>query len=107
MFEIGLKTEKNPSSVNSIEEVEVASNVLNCDLCDYKAASGRGLKTHKRMKHGPPRLTSATSPSSPEKLRGPGLMRPALNNSPLSLSNREQNCHRQHCRLPILESKLQ
>ena len=88
-----LKRKQNPSSVNSIEEVEVASNVLNCDLCDYKAASEKGLKTHKRMKHGPPRLTSATAPASPEKLRGPGLMSSALNNSPLSLSNREENCH--------------
>ena len=88
-----LKRKHNPSSVNSIEEVEVASNVLNCDLCDYKAASEKGLKTHKRMKHGPPRLTSATAPASPEKLRGPGLVSSALNNSPLSLSNREENCH--------------
>ena len=89
-----LKRKHNPSSVNSIEEVEVASNVLNCDLCDYKAASEKGLKTHKRMKHGPPRLTPPTAtPSSPETLRGPGQMRSALNTSPILPFNREENCH--------------
>ena len=87
-----LKRKHNPSSVNSIEEVEVASNVLNCDLCDYKAGSEKGLKTHKRMKHGPPRLTPpAASPTSPENLRGPGQMRSALSASPLLNTCREES----------------
>ena len=89
-----LNKKQNPVAVNHIAEVTAVSVSPLCDLCDYKAASEKGLKTHKRMKHGPPRLTPpAATPSSPENLRGPGQMRSALNNSPLSLSNREENCH--------------
>ena len=91
-----LNKKQDPSAVSQIAEVAAVPVPVAplCDLCDYKAASEKGLKAHKRMKHGPPRLTpSATIPSSPEKLRGPGLIRSALNTSPLSLSNREENCH--------------
>ena len=89
-----LNKKQDPSAVSQIAEVAAVPVAPLCDLCDYKAASEKGLKAHKRMKHGPPRLTpSATTPSSPEKLRGPGHMRSALNTSPLSLSNREENCH--------------
>ena len=71
---------------------------VNWGIAGYKppweAASEKGLTTHKRMKHGPPRLTPPTaSPSSPETLRGPGQMRSALNISPIIPSNREENCH--------------
>ena len=83
-----------PVAVNQIAEVVAVSVAPLCDLCDYKAASEKGLKTHKRMKHGPPRLTQpAATPSSPENLRGPGQMKSAFNTSPLSLSNRDENCH--------------
>ena len=91
-----LNKKQNPAAVNHIAEVAAVSVAPLCDLCDYKATSEKGLKTHKRMKHGPPRLTPpapAATPTSPEKLRGPGQMRSALNTSPLSLSNREENCH--------------
>ena len=87
---------QNPPAVNHTAEVAAVPVALPCDQCDYKATSERGLKTHRRMKHGPPRLTPpapAATPTSPEKLRGPGQMRSALNTSPLSLSNREENCH--------------
>ena len=89
-----LNKKQSPVAVNHIAEVTAVSVASLCDLCDYKAASEKGLKTHKRMKHGPPRLTPpAATPSSPENLRGPGQMRSALNTSPLSMSNREENCH--------------
>ena len=88
-----LKKKRSPSSKNSCE-VETVSDAPSCDQCDYKAASEKGLKTHKRMKHGPPRLTPPTAfPSSPETLRGPGQMRSALNTSPILPSNREENCN--------------
>ena len=89
-----LNKKQDPSAVSQIAEVAAVPVAPPCDLCDYKAASEKGLKTHKRMKHGPPRMTpSATTPSSPEKLRGPGLIMSTLNTSPLSQSNREENCH--------------
>ena len=85
---------QNPPAVNHIAEVAAVPVALPCDQCDYKATSERGLKTHRRMKHGPPRLTPpAATPSSPENLRGPGQMSSTLNTSPISLSNREENCH--------------
>ena len=69
--------------MNHTAEVAAVLVAPPCDMCDYKAASEKGLKTHKRMKHGPPRLTPpAATPSSPETLRGPGQMRSALNTSP-------------------------
>ena len=89
-----LEKKQNSSAVKHIAEVAAVPVAPPCDMCDYKAASEKGLKTHKRMKHGPPRLTPpAATPSSPENIRGPGQMRSALNNSPLSMSNREENCH--------------
>ena len=63
--------------------------VIKCDLCEYKAASVKGLKQHVRMKHHKPSPLLAT----PESLRRQGLMRPVLNTSPLSLSSRDENCH--------------
>jgi hypothetical protein len=49
-----LQTKKNPSKVKSTEEVETVSDALSCDQCDYKPASEKGLKQHKRMKHKTP-----------------------------------------------------
>ena len=88
-----LEKKQNSSAVKHIAEVAAVPVAPPCDMCDYKAASEKGLKTHKRMKHGPPRLTPPTAtPSSPETLRGPGQMS-ALNTSPILLFNREENCH--------------
>ena len=75
-----LEKKRNPSAVNHTAEVAAVPVALQCDQCDYKAATQRGLTTHKRMKHGTTRLTT---PSSPESLRGPGQLRPALNTSPI------------------------
>ena len=89
-----LEKKQNSSAVKHIAEVAAVPVAPPCDMCDYKAASEKGLKTHKRMKHGPPRLTPPTAtPSSPETLRGPGQMRSALNTSPILPFNREENCH--------------
>ena len=56
-----LQRKKNPSKVKSTEEVETVSDALSCDQCDYKPASEKGLKQHKRMKH--------KTPQSKESLR--------------------------------------
>ena len=55
-----LQRKQNPSTVNSTEEVETVSDALSCDQCDYKPASEKGLRQHKRMKHKPsqPALTT-------------------------------------------------
>ena len=76
-----LEKKRNPSAVNRTAEVAAVPVAPQCDQCDYKAATQRGLTTHKRMKHGTTRLTP--SPPSPETLRGPGQLRPALNTSPI------------------------
>ena len=44
-----LKKKQNPSSVIPIEEVETGPT---CDQCEYKSVSEKGLRQHKRMKHG-------------------------------------------------------
>ena len=75
-----LEKKRNPSAVNHTAEVAAVQVAPQCDQCEYKAATQRGLTTHKRMKHGTTRLTT---PSSPESLRGPGQLRPALNTSPI------------------------
>ena len=49
-----LQRKKNPSKVKSTEEVETVSDALSCDQCDYKPASEKGLKQHKRMKDKTP-----------------------------------------------------
>ena len=75
-----LEKKRNPSAVKHTAEVAAVPVAPQCDQCEYKAATQRGLTTHKRMKHGTTRLTT---PSSPESLRGPGQLRPALNTSPI------------------------
>ena len=67
-----MKRRQNHSTVNPIvEEVKVASNVPSCDQCDFKSVSEKGLRQHKRMKHGKAQLSASSSPSSPESLRQP------------------------------------
>ena len=92
-----LKRKQNPSSVNSIEEVEVVCNVLNCDQCDYKAVSEKGLGQHKRMKHKPSQLAStcdANSQSTPEKTRMSSSMTSLVELNSLSPAREEicRNC---------------
>ena len=67
-----LQQKRQPSSVNLTEEVEVASNALSCDKCVYNSASEKGLRQHKRMKHGLSQLTPSGDSnvrSTPEKNR--------------------------------------
>ena len=64
-----LNKKRNPSSNNSCE-VEAVSDAPSCDQCDYKAASEKGLKQHKRMKHNASKLASSensANQSTPEK----------------------------------------
>ena len=60
-----LQRKQNPSPVNSTEEVEIVSDALSCDQCDYKPASEKGLRQHKRMKH----KLSQPALTTPEKNR--------------------------------------
>ena len=60
-----LQRKQNPSPVNSTEEVDIVSDALSCDQCDYKPASEKGLRQHKRMKHKP----SQPALTTPEKNR--------------------------------------
>ena len=79
-----LQRKQNPSTVHSTEEVETVSDALFCDQCDYKPASEKGLRQHKRMKHKPSQL-ALTSPASPERLRETVYYSEALvNPSPMS-----------------------
>ena len=67
-----LQQKRHPSSANFTEEVEVALNALSCDKCDYNAASEKGLRQHKRMKHGLSQLAPAGASNiqaTPEKNR--------------------------------------
>ena len=64
-----LKKKRSPSSKNSCE-VETVSDAPSCDQCDYKAASEKGLKQHKRMKHMASKLASSENSAKqniPEK----------------------------------------
>ena len=78
------------SDRSSSEDAAATSSVLNCDQCDYKATSEKGLKQHMRMKHRPP--------STPEKLRGWNEVVRSPNSSPL-LNSREESCR--NCEVPF------
>ena len=54
-----LKRKNKPSSVNTIEELEVVSDAPKCDQCNFKAASEKGLRQHQRMKHKPSMVASS------------------------------------------------
>ena len=86
-----LQRKQNPSTVNSTEEVETVSDALSCDQCDYKPASEKGLRQHKRMKHKPSQ-PPLTSPASPERLRETVSYREALVNpmSPIALNSKQE-----------------
>ena len=97
-----LQRKQNPSSVNSIEEVEAVPNALNCDQCDYKAVSEKGLGQHKRMKHKPSQLAStcdANSQNTPEKTRMSSSMTSLVELNSSSPA-REDNCR--NCEGPFL-----
>ena len=60
-----------------------------CEECAYKATTEKGLKQHKRMKHGKPQQSTL---STPEVSRRPSRSED-LNTSPLLQSTREEACH--------------
>ena len=84
-----LQRKQNLSTVNSTEEI--VSDALSCDQCDYKPASEKGLRQHKRMKHKPSQ-PALTSPASPERLRETVSYREALVNpmSPIALNSKQE-----------------
>ena len=90
-----LQRKQNPSTVNPIDEVEVVSNVLSCDQCDYKAASEKGLRQHKRMKkHGLSKLASSGDSdcqATPEKTRTSSSSA-SLAVSPIGEASKEVSC---------------
>ena len=68
-----IKKKQTPSTVDSPVEKAVVSD-FPCDQCDYSNGSEKGLRQHKRMKHGKSQLGTRlqpSSPSSPESLRQP------------------------------------
>ena len=69
-------------------EVETGTNALSCDMCEFKPASEKGLRQHKRMKHGPSKLPSTVAtPKRPrQQIRASG----SLSSSPLLDTNREE-----------------
>ena len=75
-------------------EAEVPSVII-CEECDYKATTEKGLKQHKRMKHGkvPKPTTVPTSPLSTPEVTRRQTLPGDLNNSPLPNITREENCH--------------
>ena len=91
-----LNKRKQPlSAVKSTAETAPPSR-FSCDQCDYTNASEKGLRQHKRMKHGKPQLEGqlhATSPSTPENLRKSISYSAALQVSPVEQSTgREETC---------------
>ena len=74
-----LKKKRSPSSKNSCE-VEAVSDAPSCDQCDYKAASEKGLKQHKRMKHNASKLASSEN-SAKQRIPEKGILREELEDS--------------------------
>ena len=71
-------------------------SVIICEECDYEATTEKGLKQHKRMKHGKVPAEPTTVPTSP--LSTPEVPRRQtlpgdLNSSPLPNITREKTCH--------------
>ena len=104
-----LNKKQSPSSRNSCE-VEAVSDAPSCDPCDYKAASEKGLKQHKRMKHKASKLASSENSGkrdTPEKeilreepedsfnISQPSVMRDEILsvNADLSTSDTTLVCH--------------
>ena len=79
---------KEAEDNSTAEKAEGPASIV-CEECDYKATTEKGLKQHKRMKHGKPQQSTL---STPETSRRPS--RPEhLNTSPLLQSTREEACH--------------
>ena len=63
------KDQTLPNVIHQVEEAVVSS--FTCEQCEYTNVSEKGLRQHRRMKHGKIQLLSSSSPSSPESLRQP------------------------------------
>ena len=70
-------------------------SVIICEECDYEATTEKGLKQHKRMKHGKFRepTTVPTSPLSTPEVTRRQTLPGDLNISPLPNITREETCH--------------
>ena len=96
------KKQQSPSAVPQHAEVEVVSVSPSCDHCEYKAASEKGLRQHKRMKHRPSPLAPsahndtgqpASTPSTPDTLRQlQSEDSTSIASSPLLHISREETC---------------
>ena len=84
------KKQTNPSGRIPLEEDAraSASDRPQCDQCEYKASSEKGLRQHVRMKH------KEQACATPENLRRQGDLSRSLTSSPL-LNGREEKC--QNC----------
>ena len=82
-----LQRKQNRSPVKP-SEVETGTNALSCDMCEFKPASEKGLRQHKRMKHGPSKLPSTVA--TPERPRQQPRASGSLSASPLLDTNREE-----------------
>ena len=97
-----LQQRHKPSTVNHTDEVEVTSNVLSCDQCDFKSVSEKGLRQHKRMKHGLSQLASSgdsNSQATPEKTRTSSSTA-SLAVSPIAEASKKapcQDCENDEC----------
>ena len=88
------KKRQTPSTVESTVEQNTAS-LFPCDQCDYTNASEKGLRQHKRMRHGKPQLDTqlqSSSPPTPEIMRKPTSYSDALAVSPIGDSTRVIPC---------------
>ena len=88
------KKRQTSSPVDSTMEQATAS-LFPCDHCDYTNVSEKGLRQHKRMKHGKPQLDTqlqSSSPSTPEILRKPTSYSDALAVSPVGDPTRVIPC---------------
>ena len=89
------KKRQTPSTVDPTVEQATAS-LFPCDHCDYTNVSEKGLRQHKRMKHGKTQLDNqlqSSSPSTPEILRKPNSYSDALAVSPIRDSTRVIPCN--------------
>ena len=70
-------------------------SVIICEECDYEATTEKGLKQHKRMKHGkvPEPTTVPTSPLSTPEVPRRQTLPGDLNSSPLPNITREKTCY--------------
>ena len=81
---IAKKDQTVPTVIHQVEEAVVSS--FTCEQCEYTNVSEKGLRQHRRMKHGKPQLLSSSSPSSPESLRQPTSYSSAASKSVTMLS---------------------